>query len=104
MDKFILKYRKDNEIKLRKIQSCKQKDYWKLLNSLKSHSTKDTPTLEEFLNHFRTINQAYENDDAYVNFELHNSNEFLNSNITRDEILRNINKLKNSKAAGYDSI
>ena len=28
----------------------------------------------------------------------------LNSKITRDEILRNINKLKKSKAAGYDSI
>ena len=104
MDKFISKYRKDNEIKLRKMQSSKPKDYWKLLNSLKSYSTKDTPTLEEFLNHFRTINQAYENDDAYVNFEFNDSNEFLNSNITRDEILRNINKLKNNKAAGYDSI
>ena len=104
MDKFISKYRKDTEKKLRKMQSSKPKDYWKLLNSLKSHSTKNTPSIDEFLEHFKLINQTHHHEEETINFESESGNEFLNARITRDEILRSINKLKNGKTSGFDSV
>ena len=106
MDKFISQYRKKNESKLRKMQSSKPKEYWKLLNSLNTRSNKNTPNLEEFVEHFKNLNKSQREDTDFNlgSFDPANDNEMLNSKITRDEILRNINKLKNGKAAGYDSI
>ena len=104
MDNFISKYRKDNERKLRKMQSKNPKDYWKLLNKWKSSPYKSTPTLEQFLEHFENINQSQHEEGETINFDLNNNDEILNSKITRDEILHNINKLKNGKATGHDEI
>ena len=86
------------------MQSSKPKDYWKLLKSLKSHSTKNTPSIDEFLEHFKLINQTHPDEEETINFEPESDNEFLNARITRDAILRSINKLKNGKVSGYDSV
>ena len=88
------------------MQKSKPKEYWKLLNSLNNRSNKNMPSLDEFTEHFKKLN-ASQTDDTNFNlgsFDPVNGTDELNSYITRDEIMRNINKLKNGKAAGYDSI
>ena len=57
MVKFISQYRKKNESKLRNKQSSKPKEYWKLLNSLNTQSNRNTPNLEEFVEHFKNLNR-----------------------------------------------
>ena len=107
MDKFINSLQNIEKRTNRNLENAtKPKDYWKLLNSLNSRSRQKTPSLDEFLEHFKKLSQSQteENDLNIGSFEFENYNELLNSKITRDEILRNINKLKNSKAARYDSI
>ena len=57
-----------------------------------------------FFEHFKLINQTHHDEEETINFESESGNEFLNARITRDEILRSINKLKNGKASGFDSV
>ena len=81
MDKFISQYRKKNESKLRKMQSSKPKEYWKLLNSLNTRSNKNTPNLEEFVEHFKNLNKPQREDTDFNlgSFDPANDNEILNS-------------------------
>ena len=48
MNKFIQKHRRQNEKKLRNLQSRNPKEYWKYINSLKQKKSSNTPTLNEF--------------------------------------------------------
>ena len=104
MNKFISKYNKQNEKKLRHLQSKSPKEYWKFIHSLKSKTNINTPTLEEFYEHFKILNSNNE-DDFQMQFpDATDNNEILNCRISADEILRNIKKLNNGKASGLDRI
>lgn len=47
------------------------------------------------------MNQSDENNNATFDLNSEIDNVYLNSDISREEILRNINKLKNGKVSGY---
>ena len=105
MNKFISKYRKQNENKLRNLQSKKPKQYWNFLNSLKHRSNSNSPSLHEFYEYFRDLNSVdLENADLSDFDYLHSSDENLNKEITYEEVSRCIDRLNNGKASGIDRI
>ena len=105
MNKFISKSRKQNENKLRNLQSKKPKQYWNFLNSLKHRSNSNSPSLNEFYEYFRDLNSAdLENADLSDFDYLHSSDENLNKEITYEEVSRCIDRLNNGKASGIDRI
>ena len=105
MNKFIAKHKKTTQQKLRNLQSKNPKDYWKFINSLKNKTATNTPTLEEFYEHFKMLNMAESSEnDTQHRFPSSENNASLNARITPDEILRGIKNLKNGKTSGLDNI
>ena len=105
MNKFIAKHRKQNENKLRNLQSKNPKQYWKFLNSLKQHSKPSSPNLSEFYEYFKDLNSAeFENAEISDFQYLDPNDEILNSVITYEEVSRCIDRLNNGKASGLDRI
>ena len=104
MNKFIAKHRKQNENKLRSMQTKRPKEYWKFINSLKHRNSLNSPSLNEFYEHFKNLNAASDDDTNILNTDLTDENEVLNTPITTQEILHAINKLHNGKATGLDKI
>lgn len=104
MNKFIALHKKSTQNKLRNIQSKNPKEYWKFINSLKRKTCLNTPTLEEFYEHFKILNFGDPDANCELNFDNTQNNEILNSKITSDEILRCIRNLNNGKASGSDRI
>lgn len=108
MNKFMNKYNTTQQNKLRNMQKCQPKEYWKFLNSLKNKGKSEMPPLNKFFEYFKNVfSSEYENevndmDLSDINFE--NSTECLNCPFTSHEIDRCINKLKNSKSPGRDEI
>ena len=89
MNAHINKYRNMQQSKLRKMQKSQPKEYWKYLNSLKSHKKTETPTLSQFHDFFADI-YSQEDDSA--------------GDPASHEIEKCIKKLKNSKSPGRDQI
>ena len=105
MNKFIAKHRKQNENKLRNLQSKNPKQYWKFLNSLKQHSKPSSPNLSEFYEYFKDLNSAEFEKAEISDFQYLGANdEILNSVITYEEVSRCIDRLNNGKASGLDRI
>ena len=105
MNKYITQYKRSTQKKLRSLESKSPRQYRKFINSLKQKSSKSVPSLEESYNHFKLPNTS----DADLKFKIpstddQQANEYLNSKITQEEILRAIRNLKNGKASGCDSI
>ena len=105
MNTYIKKHKYCAEQKLRKLNSGKPKDYWKFLNSVNVKRTpRNTPTLNEFHDYYKAVNQTAHDDNVlgkedeclldYSSL----STDSLNSTITVTEIVKSINKTKNSKS------
>ena len=60
MNKLIAKHQKNQQKKLRNLQSKSPKLYWKFIKCLKYKTSANTPSLEEFYEHFKLINSATE--------------------------------------------
>ena len=105
MNKYILLYKIDKAKKLRNMQYKSPKEYWKYLNSLNNNKNpRPQPTIAEFYEHYKNINDNKYDNDMDINMHLNDSDEILNSYITSDEIRKCINNLKNGKSAGGDFI
>ena len=104
MNKYIAQHKTSTQKKLRSLESKSPKQYWKFINSLKQKTSKTVPTLEEFYNHFKLLNTSHEDSDEVINPDNMQTNEYLNSKITQEEILRAIRSLNNGKAPGCDHI
>ena len=109
MNDFIMKYNKNNEIKLRNMQSKRPKDYWKYLNKIKPTSKVDkTPDLNSLFQHFKEASNDNSHEQNYdeilENLNLNDQTNCLNSQITQTEIESCIKLLKNNKSAGNDNI
>ena len=107
MNKYISKYRKEQEQKLRNLQSKTPKEYWRYLNSLHKNKNTDMPQAECFLNYYKNIDieNADDHDKTFSDdFSLNDDNEILNSERTENKILKCIRSLKNGKAAGNDQV
>ena len=106
MNKYIHLYKIDKAKKLRNMQNKNPKAYWKYLNSInKNISQTQEPTLDQFYEHFKNINESTNDENAdkiIFNMQLNDTNEILNSHITCQEI--SINNLKSAKSPGGDLI
>jgi hypothetical protein len=89
------KYYKNNEVKLREMQSKNPKDYWKYLNKIKTKKSIDMPTLDSMYDYFKEANNNLYHDvndnDIINNIDLTNDS-VLNSYITSEEIKKNVSK------------
>lgn len=56
MNKYVNKYNKKNENKMRNLNSQRPKDYWSILNRLKNRSKVEMPGVESLYEHFKTVN------------------------------------------------
>ena len=106
MNAHINKFRKSQQTKLRKMQKSQPKEYWKYLNSLKTKSKTEMPSLTQFHDFF---SEVYSNEEVGINDtatheSTDNYNEFLNQPFSPSEIEKCIRKLKNSKSPGKDQI
>ena len=94
---------------LRKNRSSDPKTYWRILKGQKKN-TKIPITLDKFYDHFKQLANDDNNTDTAINTNTDPDNDdtdpstILNDPITEEEVLRNIKKLKNSKAPGIDLI
>lgn len=107
MNKHINNFTEQKHSKLRNMEKHKPKEYWKFLNSLKRKPAPESPDIQEFYDHFKSIYGDIqideENEDDYSNPEpFENASEFLNQPFTQHEIDKCIRKLKNSKSPGLD--
>jgi hypothetical protein len=104
MNFYIKKHKETTSIKLRSMSEKNPKQYWKFLNNLKpKRKEAPSPSVEDFYDHFKTINAESVNDNRFLNdindiSITRNSNEYLNSLITETEINKCILSLKNSKS------
>ena len=93
--------------KLRSMHHKQPKEYWKFLNRLKNKNNFEQPNITEFYQYFKNINMAgyEESEDTDIPFiDPNESNEYLNSPISAQEIDLCIRKLKTSKSSGLDNI
>ena len=108
MDFFIKKHKNENSRKLREISSKNPKQYWKYLNNLNPrHKVNESPSPDEFLEYFKSLNENNVQDDRFSDLQndVQNQNDCLNSEITEYEINKCIMNLKNSKAPSpFDNI
>ena len=77
MNKYIAKYKKVTENKLRNLESKDPKAYWKFINSLKRKDPNNAPSLSEFYVHFKNLNQGDTADYETPSFENMRNNDFL---------------------------
>ena len=93
-------HRFHNQTKLRNMNTKDPKSYWSFLNKFKRTNQGNTPTLYEFLDYFKTVNKADEDNNPNLQMDpnMNHVEEILNSSITKDEIEKMICKCKNGKA------
>ena len=107
MNKYIAKYRKEQENKLRNLEKQNPKMYWRYLNSLRNNKKETMPSASCFFEYFKNLdteNSTESNDIFEDDFSIEDDNEILNSEILEQEILQCVRSLKNGKAAGDDKI
>lgn len=104
MNKYIRKHKLDKADKLRNLQATNPKEYWKYIKSLQNKTSKSQPSLEDFYEYFKSINQNDDTQDDSPVYNLLDDSETLNSKITLAEISKCIKKLKNGKAPAEDKI
>jgi hypothetical protein len=99
MNYYIKKYKQTNKTKLRSLNEKNPKQYWKFLNNLKPKKIdKPSPSIHEFYEYFKNINENTINDNRFADIHpTEESNDFLNSPITENEIAKCISNLRNSK-------
>ena len=89
MSKYIRKFKVKNWNKLRNMNHKRPKDFWKILNSIKSRKDTKQPALDDFYEYFKNINMVdqEELDDFEIPIpDTNNSNEILNQPIMAKEI------------------
>ena len=98
---YVNKEKLSTSAKLREMNDKNPKKYWKFIRGLKPKTKESSsPPLESFHEHFKEINKNSIDDNRFNNDieDIPNTNEFLNMEISQDEICKCILKLKNSKA------
>ena len=100
MNFYIKKDRRENAIKLRNLSHKDPKKYWQYLKNLdKKPNNKQTPSLNEFFEHFKNINlNDIPSQDIQEDPNLSvGTNEILDAYITEQEIISCIDNLNNGK-------
>lgn len=102
---------KEQTILINKLRSCKgnnSREYWKVLNGQKKDCHIPVK-LNDFYEHFRHLaDDHFDELDVGTLNNTDNTNidpsQILNDPITKEEVLRNIKKLKNGKSPGIDMV
>ena len=106
-------FHKELHNKLRNLQSSNPKDYWNILKKADNYKDKVCKiTLEIFVDHFKKLNQVQLNGQNAETIDPPESpdncipahNEALNKPFDESDIFKQIKKLKNGKACGFDMI
>ena len=107
-----LAYKRANQTYLRNVQRTNNMLYWKILNRLTSnnHDTdNNVPSQEDFTKHFENLSNINIDDvtvgdeEPSISADTINCDD-LNQEISNEEIMKCISKLKNNKSAGHDKI
>lgn len=106
ISKAVTNYKRYQKRKIRNMRSNSPKQYWNYVNRLSSKTSTSNVDIDMFYDYFKDLN-SNENPDSDVpepdfpNVDLDNE---LDVEITRDEIIKCIQKLKNGKRSGLDNI
>lgn len=105
MNASIRKYQANMTKSIRKLKDKNPKAYWKLISGTKKKPTSNTD-IKEFFNFFKTLNEpdiscTATQDNNEPNNELDLTE--LNQQITQEEIMQAIKRLKNGKSSGIDN-
>ena len=91
--------------KLRNMKANDPKLFHNLLNDNNTKQNSKMPTSEQFYDMFKNLNENDENNNnSNIQNDIDHDDPILNDNITNEEILKCINRLKNDKAKGIDDI
>ena len=97
MNQYISRHNKENENKLRSLNSKNPKHYWRILNRFKDKGSNAFPSLDSLHDHFKaaSYNDAYETDDSNIVNSINlDDDSMLNSPFTTEEISKCIKSLK----------
>ena len=110
LDKALKTYKKNMMQKMKKLRSNNTKEYWQILNK-RVHANQPDIKFDKLLEFFKDLNSKDNmNFTDRVNLpnldydQINNLNEEINCEISKEEILNCIKKLKNNKACGDDFI
>lgn len=106
MNACIKKHNDSVKSKLKNVKKGNPKEYWKILNS-SNNKCKTEVDIKAMFDYMKKVNEGNggdndTNDCEFVLDDTHNS--ILNGQITENEILQAVSKLKNNKAPGYDKL
>ena len=112
LNKNYKKYQSDIERDLREKSKTDPKSLWKLLKKMSGENRKskssDNIDIKNFFEYFKKLNSNdFSDDDETVDIDDHSLdifNEILNSEITSEEIIEAVKRVKNNKASGIDDI
>lgn len=114
-----LRFRENILQQIQTLESSNPKEYWNLVNKLRSNSRTKKPSdvidSDEWFSYFKTLNKknksVHKSDfEKGINFltdnieKLANGNSILDKQIELSEVLQTAKKLKNKKSAGIDSL
>lgn len=107
MDGCIKDYKKTITKKLVNLRSTNPKDYWKILHGSR-RDEKCAVSIDDMFQFLKDMNEGCENGESNIdNPDFIGTcmyDDILNGEISDEEIVAAVKKLKNSKAAGYDLI
>jgi len=106
LNKYRNKFNKNFDNKLRQIKDKDPKYFWSIIKSKKKEPLTDI-SMKCLYDYFKNLNEGNDNEAGlHISDFIINNNEepILNDEITENEIVNVINKLKNNKATGLDRI
>ena len=107
MNKFIREHKNKMKEKNDKLKSNNPREFWKIINDNQRKNCSSNIDLTTLFDYFKDLNETDYGEGDFPHVEL-NENEFvnniINSEITEDEIIKAITKLRNNKAGSDDRI
>ena len=106
LNKYRNKFNKNFNNKLRRIKDKDPKYFWSIIKSKKKETLTDI-SMKCLHEYFKNLNEENDKETGlHISDVIINNNEepILNDEITENEIVNAINKLKHDKATGFDGI
>ena len=107
MDEAILDHRRKLSREINNLKSSNSQEFWKLLKKGKTREQPNIP-IDKLFEFFKTLNEKPDADPINIPLldpgNVNELNENINMKISKEEILKCIQKLKNNKACGEDLV
>ena len=99
MNKFIREHKNKIKEKIDKLKSNNPREFWKIINDNQRKNCSSNTDITTLFDYFKDLNETDYGEGDFPHVEL-NENEFvnntINSEITEDEIMKAITKLRNN--------